>query len=155
MLSKNRAQQSCLILNYGGLPLASLHAAVFQFVAICIILLALAHWGLGEFDSHHCGARHAAVNRGIECMHMTRQKPLADGSQRLAFLGIIIHNRGRAELNSNVKLPSLGPTVGLHRLTAVRHTCGLARRMSSLRPSGAQWKYKVCSSVRANESGTA
>ena len=83
-------------LKYGGLPLASLHAAVFQFVAICIILLALAHRWLGEFDSHHCGARHAAVNRGIECMHMTRQKPLADGSQRLAFLGIIIHNRGRA-----------------------------------------------------------
>ena len=45
-----------------------------------------------------------------------------------------------ADLYCNVKLPSLGPTVGAHLVTAERNTVGQCDMQSNLSPSEAQWK---------------
>ncbi len=59
-----------------------------------------------------------------------------------------------AERYCSVNELSLGPIVGLHLVTADRHTSGCAAIASSLSPSGEQWKYQMSSLVAANESGT-
>src|SRR5574344_548780 len=59
-----------------------------------------------------------------------------------------------ADIYSSVKLPSFGPTTGLHFATAERHTTGLLRKTSSFLPSVAQWKKNVVSSARTKDNGT-
>ena len=62
----------------------------------------------------------------------------------IIFSGLSFTNSARpiamADLYCRVKLPSLGPTVGVHLVTADSATIGFAAMQSNFSPSGAQWK---------------
>ena len=62
--------------------------------------------------------------------------------------------KAMAERYWRVNEPSLGPMVGVHRVTAERQTSGCTAMASSLSPSGAQWKYQSLSLVEARDKGT-
>ena len=55
----------------------SLHSAVFQFVAIAVVLFSLPNRGLCQGDSHYSSTGETALYRLIEGINMLREKTLA------------------------------------------------------------------------------
>lgn len=134
------------------------HSAVFHFLSVAVILLALAGRRCRQCYPDHCRTVQATLYRSFECIHVSWKESPADGFQGFCFLRFIFHQPGPAECNGRTVLKGeaavLGPTVGWHLVTADRQTSGCAAMASSLSPSGAQWKYHTVSLVHARDSGT-
>ena len=83
--------------------------------------------------------RSTAASKASMCFGRKRWQ-MAWSASRFSVSSVTISALPNAmtDLNSKVKLPSFGPTVGLHLLTALRHTQGFACIMSSFFPSIAQ-----------------
>lgn len=73
------------------------HPPVLHFVALLVILLALARgWGQ-EDDAHDGGTREALRDALVEGVHVLGQEALTDETQALNLLGIGIHEFGTTE----------------------------------------------------------
>ena len=86
----------------------------------------LSHRRFGSCDAYDSRKRDTTFHRSLKCVHMLWQETLAmvRNASCFSFSSVTISalSNAMADLNSCVRLPSLGPIDGLHLLTALRYT---------------------------------
>ena len=70
----------------------SYHSSVFHFLALFVILLALANGRFSQSNPNHCCPFETSGNSIIESIHVVREKTLADSSQTCNLLFSVCHN---------------------------------------------------------------